>query len=171
MQTLDVISVNIWQILISLSNLYLLFLIVKRFLFRPVQAVLSARQRSLAAQYAAAENAEQIALANRREWEAKMQGVDDEVKTVLQSAADQAKYRADVLINEAQNQADNIVRLAQIEADMERKRAIDSVKREIIEMSGALAEKLLEREINTNDHRNLIEDFIIKIGDGNGRNR
>ena len=100
-----------------------------------------------------------------------MQRVDDEVKTVLQSAADQAKYRADVLINEAQNRADNIVRLAQTEADMERKRAIDSVKREIIEMSGALAEKMLEREINTNDHRNLIEDFIVKIGDGDGRNR
>lgn len=171
MQTLDVISVNIWQILISLSNLYLLFLIVKRFLFRPVQTVLSARQRFLAAQYAAAENAEQMALANRREWEVKMQGVDDEVKTVLQSAADQAKYRADVLINEAQNRADSIVRSAKTEADMARKRAIDSMKREIIEMSGALAEKMLEREINTNDHRNLIEDFIVKIGDGNGRNR
>ena len=33
-QTLDVISVNIWQILISLANLLLIFLILKKLLWR-----------------------------------------------------------------------------------------------------------------------------------------
>ena len=32
-QSLDIISVNIWQILISLANLLIMFLILKRFLF------------------------------------------------------------------------------------------------------------------------------------------
>ena len=45
MQTLDVISVNLWQILISLINLFLLFLILKKFLFKPVKKVLDQRQR------------------------------------------------------------------------------------------------------------------------------
>ena len=36
MQSLDVISVNIWHILISLANLAILFFVVKRFLFAPV---------------------------------------------------------------------------------------------------------------------------------------
>ena len=40
-QSLDIISVNIWQILISLINLLLLFLIIKKFLFKPVQNMLA----------------------------------------------------------------------------------------------------------------------------------
>lgn len=167
MQTLDVISVNIWQILISLLNLYILFLIVKVFLFKPVKAVLAERQRELDTQYAAAEDAEREALANRRAWETKMLGAKAEADAIVQSAADQAKYRGDALIAEAQLRADSIVRMAENEADLERKKAVDGVKREIIEVSGALTERMLEREINTEDHRNLIESFLEKIGDDN----
>ena len=167
MQTLDVISVNIWQILISLLNLYILFLIVKLFLFKPVKAVLAERQRELDTQYAAAEDAEREALANRRTWETKMLGAKAEADAIVQSAADQAKYRGEALIAEAQLRADSIVRMAENEADLERKKAVEGVKREIIEVSGALTERMLEREINTEDHRNLIESFLEKIGDDN----
>ena len=167
MQTLDVISVNIWQILISLLNLYILYLIVKRFLFKPVKAVLEERRRELDSQYDAAEEERRIALASRREWEAKMQAADAEANAVLQSAAERAKHRGDALMVEAKLRADSIVRLAENEADLERKKAVEGVKREIIEVSGALTEKILGREINAEDHRNLIESFIEKMGDGN----
>ncbi|MBQ5887556.1 MAG: F0F1 ATP synthase subunit B [Clostridia bacterium] len=167
MQTLDVISVNIWQILISLLNLYILYLIVKRFLFKPVKAVLEERRRELDSQYDAAEEERRIALASRREWEAKMQAADAEAGAILQSAAERAKHRGDALMAEAKLRADSIVRLAENEADLERKKAVEGVKREIIEVSGALTEKILGREINAEDHRNLIQSFIEKMGDGN----
>ena len=165
MQTLDVISVNIWQILISLLNLYILYLIVKRFLFKPVKAVLENRRRELDSQYDAAEEERRIALASRREWEAKMQAADAEADAILQSAAERAKHRGDALMAEAKLRADSIVRLAENEADLERKKAVEGVKREIIEVSGALTEKILGREINAEDHRNLIQSFIETIGD------
>ena len=165
MQTLDVISVNIWQILISLLNLYILSLIVKRFLFKPVKAVLEERRRELDSQYDAAEEERRIALASRREWEAKMQAADAEADAILQSAAERAKHRGDALMAEAKLRADSIVLLAENEADLERKKAVEGVKREIIEVSGALTEKILGREINAEDHRNLIQSFIETIGD------
>ena len=56
---------------------------------------------------------------------------------------------------------------AETEADLERKKAADGIKREIVEVSGALTEKMLEREINTDDHRALIDSFIEEIGEVN----
>ena len=47
MQSLDVISVNIWQILASLANLVLLFLMVKKFLYKPVKKMLEQRQNAI----------------------------------------------------------------------------------------------------------------------------
>ena len=59
----------------------------------------------------------------------------------------------------------------QSEAELEKRKATEEVKREIVEVSGAIAEKMLEREINQQDHHALIESFIEKIGDGNDGNQ
>ena len=168
MQSLDVISVNLWQILISLINLVLLFLILKKFLFKPVKKVLDQRQNELDGRYADAEKAVAQANEDRLTWEEKLSTADAEADAILQSATDNAKHRADKMIAEAKERADGIVRTAQNEAELERKKAADGIKREIVEVSGALTEKMLEREINTEDHRELIDSFIEKIGDDNG---
>ena len=94
-QSLDVISVNLWQILISLINLILLFLIVKKFLFKPVKKVLTARQNELDEQYAEAKRAEEEANANRVAWEKKKEDLSNEAGAILQSATESAKYRSE----------------------------------------------------------------------------
>ena len=58
-----------------------------------------------------------------------------------------------------------------MEAKLERKKATEGIKREIVDVSSAIAEKMLEREVNENDHRALIDSFIEKIGDGDERDQ
>ena len=55
MQSLEVISINIWSILISLANLCILYMLFKKFLYKPVKATLNARQEAIDAQYRAAD--------------------------------------------------------------------------------------------------------------------
>lgn len=165
MQTLDIISVNLWQILISLLNLVLLFLIVKKFLFKPVKNTLEKRQKEIDDRYAAAGSAEAEAEKNRAIWEEKLSGAEKEAASILQSATDHARFRGDQMITEAKERADGILRTAQAEAELERKKAEDEIKKQIVEVSGALSEKMLNREINMEDHRNLIDSFLEKIGD------
>ncbi len=167
MQSLDVISVNLWQILISLINLTLLFLIIKRFLFKPVSKVLAQRQKELDDRYAAANEAETVANESRAAWEEKLSVAEEKASAILQEATDTAKARGEKLVAEAKETASGILRNAQSEAELERRKAADGIKREIVEVSGALAEKMLEREINTDDHRALIDSFIEEMGDGN----
>ena len=167
MQTLDVISVNLWQILISLANLFLLFLILKRFLFKPVKNVLDKRQSELDESYAAAKEAEEQAEVHRASYESKLAEANARADAILEDAASTAKTRGEKIVAEAKERADGILRTAEMEAELERKKAEAGIKREIVEVSGALAEKMLEREINTEDHRVLIDSFIEKIGDEN----
>ena len=169
MQSLDVISVNLWQILISLANLVILFLILKKFLYKPVRRVLSQREEALGAQYAAAQRAEEDAQAQKAAWEQKMQHADEEAGIILQKATDSARFRGDKIIGEAQDKADGIVRAAQAEAELTRKQATDGIRREIVDVSAALTEKMIGREINLQDHRALIDSFIDEIGDGDDR--
>ena len=68
MQSLKVISVNIWMIIASLCNLLLLTWIVKKFLYKPVKKILDTRRAAIDADYeqAAAARAKRSASAPAR---------------------------------------------------------------------------------------------------------
>lgn len=166
MQTLDIISINLWQTIISLINLLLIFLILKKFFYKPVGKVLSERRELLAKQYADAQKAEDEALANKAEWEEKMQSAESEAESILKEATVRADRRGEKIVEEAKEKADIIVRTAQVEAELERKKAREGIKREIVDVSSCLSEKILEREIKTSDHKKLIDSFISEIGEG-----
>lgn len=165
MQNLDVISVNFWQIVISLFNLVILFLILKKFLFKPVTAILEKRQKELEAQYLAAENAESEAQADRAKWEATLAGARAEADSILSAATESARYRSDKIIAEANERAEGIVSEARVEAELTYKKAKEGIRREIVEVSEALTEKLIMREITTEDHRALIDAFLDEMGE------
>ena len=165
-QNLDIISVNLWQIIISLINLLLIFLILKKFLYKPVQNVMSKRQEEIDAHYKTAEDAEKGALEAKEKYETKLSSADSEAEAILKEAALRADRRGERIVEEAREKAGVIVRQAQAEAALERKKATEGIKREIVDVSACLSEKILEREIKTEDHRKLIDSFISEIGEG-----
>lgn len=168
MQSLEVISINLWQILISLANLVILFLIVKKFLFKPVKKVLAQRQDLMDAQYSAAQEAQAQALADKDAWEHKMQSAKAEADAIMKDAASKAQIRGDRIVSDAREKADGIIRQAQTAAELERKKAEDGIKKEIVDVSAALTEKMLGREINAQDHREMIDSFIEGLGEDDG---
>ena len=167
MQNLDVIYINLWQILISLTNLFLLFLIIKKFLFKPVKNIIAKRNEELEKRYQDAKDAEIQANQSRIEWETKLSVAENEADNIINTAAETAKIRGEAILADAKEKADRIVRTAQNEAELERKKSVDSIKQEIIDVSGIIAEKMIGREINKDDHQTLIDSFIGKIGENN----
>jgi len=165
MQTLEVISVNLWQILISLLNLLILFLLFKKFLFKPVNNMIAKRQSEIDERYDAADEAKRAAEEDRLFWDEKIGTVKAETDKMIEKAQNNAKRQGDAIVTKAKEQADGIIRQAETQAQLEMKKAEEDIKREIVEVSTALANKLLEREINPEDHRGLIDSFIEKIGD------
>ncbi|MBE7040957.1 MAG: F0F1 ATP synthase subunit B [Ruminococcaceae bacterium] len=165
MQSLAIISVNLWQILISIANLIILFLLIKKFLYKPVQKMLAERQSALDKLYSDADNAKEKALLSEQEWKEKLDGADHEAEAIIQKATDTASWRSEKMIEEAKEKADGIIRQAETAADLYRKQATDDIKQEIVNVSAVLTEKLLEREINMDDHKNLIDSVIEQIGD------
>lgn len=169
MQTLDVISVNIWQIVISLANLLILFLILKKFLYKPVRETLAKRQQDVDEVYSLAQEVLDQANSDRETYEKKLLGADEECDELIREAQQSARLRSSSIISEAEEKAAGIMRRAENEIELAKGEAEASMKNEIASLSVQLAEKLLEREINADDHRELIDSFISDIGsEGNG---
>lgn len=171
MQSLDIISVNIWQILISLANLTLMFLILKKFLYGPVTKMLQKRREEIDGEYLDAENAKTEALAHERELQEKLSHARDRAEEIVKEAATTASSRGDKIVADARADAEGIIRQAKAQAELQLKQAEKSIKTQIVEVSSALTEKLLEREITEDDHKGFIDSFIEKIGDSDDSDR
>lgn len=160
MQSLEVISINFGQILISLLNLLLLFLILKRFLYAPVKSVVKDRQEMLKRQFDEAENAVSKAKINEEYWNGKIKNAQQEANSIIKNAMDNANQNSEEIISDAKKKARDIVTQAEINAKIERKKAENSIKKEIADASTILAEKIISREINEYEQKNLIDNFI-----------
>lgn len=168
MQSLDVISINIWQIIVSLLNLVLLYLIIRKFLYNPVKKLLENRQKAIEGEYTAAEEANKQATEHKKAYEEKLSAAKHEADSIIQSAVELAASREKEIISDAKKEAEGIINKAKADAELERRKAEDSIRQEIIELGTLISEKILQREIKPEDHTKMIDSFIEGLGDNDG---
>lgn len=160
MNDLDIISINIWQIVISLLNLVLLFLILKKFLFKPVKDIVAKRQTEVESVYDKAAKAQGEADELKSSWESKMKTAQDEADKIVKEATEKADRRNEVMLYESREKAESIIRKAKADAERSKADAEEYIRKEIIDVSAAMSEQILAREINMDDHKDLIDGFI-----------
>jgi F-type H+-transporting ATPase subunit b len=157
---LKVISVNIWAILASLANLLILTHILKKFLFKPVKKIVDSRRAAIDEDYAQARAAREAAEETKRNYDEAMAAAKITGDQIIADASRTAEYRSNEIVAQAREKAAEIRRQAEADAVLERKKAEDEMKHEIADVSTRLTGKLLQREINEEDHRNLIDSFL-----------
>lgn len=165
MNTLDIISLNIWQIIISLCNLVILFLILKKFLFAPVKKIVAKREAEVSAVYDEASKTREDAMELKSEWDEKIKTADEEAERIVKEAVEKAENRNEVLLYESREKAESIIRKAKAEVERTKADAEEEMRKEIVDVSTALSEQVLGREINMDDHKNLIDSFIDNLED------
>lgn len=164
-QTLDFISIVPWTLVFQICNLLILMCLMKKFLFKPVMAILDKRQAEIDGQYQAAETALDDADRMRTEYEQRLRDARAEADSLLQSAAKTAQLRGEEILTQAKESAVQIKTRADEEIAMERRKAFHEIKGEISGMAVDIASKVVEREVSPKDHQALIEEFIKNVGE------
>ena len=165
LQSLDIISVNLWNILISLANLLILFTLFKKFLFKPVQNVLNARREQVDKIYSDAEEDRMSAVSMKQEYEARLSAARDEADGIVRNAVQSAQRRGDAIVAEANSQASHLKQKAEEEIAHEKRQMLMDVREEISDLAVSIASKVVEREIQKKDHENFVDEFIKNVGE------
>lgn len=164
-EQLDVIYLNIWAILVSLANLLILYLILKKFLFKPVTRIVSERQAKVDALMADAETAKTEAEASKAAYDERLGQAEEDAAEVIRRATVSATREGEKILDGAQKRAAAMKRQAEEDIALERKKAVNDLKDEISEISLSIAEQVVGREVSGEDHHALIEGLISDIGD------
>ena len=160
---LELISLNVWHVVASIANLLILTLILKKFLFKPVQKILAARQDQVDELYDAAEKTKASAEEDKKLYTAKIAGAVEEAESILRSATQRADRQSDEIIADAHRKAAETMKRAEEDIELAKKKAMDDLKNEISDISVQIAEGVVGRELNGDDHRDLIDSFIDKL--------
>lgn len=162
----EFLNINFFTALFTLLNTIALFLVLKKFLFKPVMKMIEDRQKEIDALYESAGNAQKQAKALQDEYSQKLSAAAETSERIVKEAVLRGQSREEEIIRQANMDAAAILDKASADIAQEKKKAINDAKDEISVIAIAIAEKVVARELNAADQDKLVEDFINGLGDG-----
>lgn len=152
-------------VVMALSML-VMFGLLSYFLFDPVRDMLENRKRRVAEDQETAKREKEDAIAFKEEYDQKLKQVDKEAEAILSAARKKAMQNEAKIIAEAKEEAARIIARANAEIELEKKRALDDMKQEMITIASMMAEKVVAASIDTNVQESLIDETLKEMGEG-----
>lgn len=159
------IGVDFWTALAVLINTLLLYYVLKKFLFVPVMKMIEERQAEIDGMYLDAANARENALSLESEYKEKLSVASETGDNMVKEAVARGQLREEEIVRQANAQAQAIMAKANQDIALEKKKAINDAKDEISGIAMSIAEKVVGRELNAQDHADLVDSFIDRLGD------
>lgn len=151
--------------IITAVAVFVLFLFMSYMLFKPTRELLRKRQERIMADLDTAKQDKDEALTLKSEYEAKMADAQKDADAVLSEARQKALKNEEQIISQAKDEAANIIRQAKNEAELEKQKAADEVKTQIIDVASLMAGKVVAASIDTNIQDSLIEETLKEVGE------
>ncbi|MCI8831169.1 MAG: F0F1 ATP synthase subunit B [Lachnospiraceae bacterium] len=146
-------------------NIFILFFALSYLLFNPARDFLEKRRKKIAEELDQAAQDQKSAAEMKAEYEAKLKAVDKEAEAILEEARRKAKRREAEIIDEAKAEAARIVERAGKEIELERKKALDEMKQEVVSIASLMAGKVVAASIDTKVQDALIDETLKEMGE------
>ena len=159
-----IMEINPSTLIATIINFVVLYLILKHFFFGKVEAIISERENLINQQLdeaeEEAEKARMLAIENQR----MLKNARDEGKLLTKRHKEKAEKIYDEIIEEANKESKIIIERAKIEINRQKEKAEYQLKKEAVELAIALSQKVIEKNIDESKNRELIDDFLSKVG-------
>ena len=161
------VGINFWTMLFAWCNLLILYLVLKKILFKPVKNMIDSRQEEIDKMYSDAEEKVKNAEEMRVEYESRLESAKSESEEILKSAQRRATLKEEEILKDAHKEAQRVIERADEQIALEKKRILNEVKDEVSHMAIDIAEAVIGRDVSEDEHRSLIDSFI----DGSGETK
>ena len=159
------VGVNVWTMIFAWCNLLILYLFLKKILFKPMKDMIDQRQKEVDDMYKNAQDAETQAKEMKVSYEEKLNRANEESEEILKTALRRAQLKEEEILHDAQVEASRICERAEEQIALEKKRALSEVKDEVSGMAVEIAGAIIGREVSEKEHAEFIDSFIDNVGD------
>ena len=138
------------DVVITGINIFILFFAMSYLLFNPARDYLEKRRKKIAGDLETAKSSRESALALQAEYEEKLRSIDKEAEAIL---------------DEARAEAGRILERASREIDLEKKKALEDVKTEIVSIASLMAGKAVAASMDVKIQDSLIQETLKEMGE------
>ena len=147
----------------TIATFLILVALLAKFAWRPLLAALEQRQESIRKSLDDARLAQQELQRLHGESARILAEARAEADTILTRTREDANRLRDELKVKAQAEAANVVKNAERQIELETARALQQIRAEAVDLSVAIASKILQRNVSREDNQRLIEETFRQI--------
>lgn len=147
-----------------LLNLIILYIFMKKFLFKPVTAFMENRRNSIDQSLKDAEQARVEAAETRKSYEEQIKNIRIEGDKLVNEARAKAAREYDQLIESAKKDAAAIVEKGRQDIEHERAEMLSQVKQQIAVLAISAATRVIQSNMDTESNKTLVDKFIDEAG-------
>ena len=162
----EFLNINFFTALFTLANTIALFVVLKKFLWKPVMKMIAERQKEIDDMYADADEAKKQARQLKTAYEEKLAVAQQTGDQIVKDAVARGQHREEEILRQANSEADAIRRKAQEDIVRDKKKAVDEAKGEIAGLALDIAGKVVGQTMDENAHAELVDRFIDQLGEG-----
>lgn len=144
---------------------FVMFTFLSYLLFNPVRDMLKKRQDRVKNDIDSAEKAKEDAQKLKADYEDRLRNIHREEDAILSAARKRALENEAKILEDARAEAAGIIARANHQIELEKKKAEDDIKKEIISVASMIAEKVVKEQIDTRIQDSLIDETLKEIGE------
>jgi len=163
------LTVQPYWVLVAIVQFLILFFLLQRFLWGPIQKTLQARADRIREGLEAAEAAKRDRTQMKAEIEKLLTEARREAAAIAERATKAAELAAADIRAQAKTEADRLRERAKVEADQLHQQALAQLRSEVASMVVLAASKILGKEVDANTHKALIERSLDDAGSELGK--
>ena len=154
-----------FNVIFTIINLFVLYFLMKKFLFDKVNNIIQQRQQMVDEEYAAAQAAREQAQADQAKYSAALAQADQEVDGILKEGREKARVEYNRVLANAQAEAQKEVAKAHASIARDREETMRSIKTEVGQLVALTAGKLLEEDVSDEVCERLYEEMMAQAGE------
>ena len=153
-----------WNIVWTIVNILVLFLLLKHFLFKPITEMMESRTAEIENNLKDAEDQKQKASELTAQYEEKLQGAHAEAAQIVSEARQRGQREYDAILKTAGQDAQKKQERARADMEREREEMLRGVQENVTELVLLTASKLSQKELDEESDRKLVDSFLSEAG-------
>ena len=158
------LNINVWDILWTVINLLIFYLLLRKFLFKPVLGMMERREQMIKDDFDKAKKASEEAEQIKAEYETKLGEAQAEAVKITTAAKQRADKESAEIVEDAKAEAAHIIADAQKTIERDREAAMSAAKEQIAGLAVMAASRVLEKNIDEESNREFAEQLLAEVG-------
>jgi F-type H+-transporting ATPase subunit b len=157
-------SLNYYKFILVALNLIILYIVLRKVLFKPVTEFMENRANSIRENIESAKRQVAEASELKADFENQLSSAKAEAYKIIEDGRQNAEKQSQEILISARNEAEKIIQKAREQIEFERQQMLKEMRSQIASLSLAAASKVVEANMNTEANRKLIDNFIDEEG-------